>query len=81
MNISEEFIVTGVSGMEPDSLIRGCPFGGCAIFYCKNFSLKISICHVSFRRFCAVCLKLSDNETLLLVCVYLSSDKAFPPQF
>ena len=34
-NICEEFIVTGVSGMEPDSLIR--PFGGCAIFYQRTF--------------------------------------------
>ena len=33
MNICEEFIVTGVSGMEPDSLICGRPFDGCAIFY------------------------------------------------
>ena len=74
MNICEEFIVTGVSGMEPDSLIRGRPFGGCAIFYRKNFSSNISICHVSSRRFCAVRLKISDNEMLLLVCVYLPSD-------
>ena len=60
--------------MEPDSLIRGRPFGRCAIFYHKNFSSRISICQVSSRRFCAVRLKISDNETLLLVCVYLPSD-------
>ena len=65
--------MTGVSGMDPDSLICGRPFGGCAIFYRKNFSSKISICQVS-SRFCAVRLKISDNEMLLLVCVYLPSD-------
>ena len=74
MNICEGFIVTGVSGMEPDSLIRGRPFGGCAIFYRKNFSSRISIFQVSSRRFCAVHLKIPYNETLLLLCVYLPFD-------
>lgn len=71
MNICKDFIVMGVSGMEPDSLIHGRPFGGCAIFYRKNFSSRISICQVSSKRFCAVHLKISDNKTLLLTCVYL----------
>ena len=47
LSTSEEFIVTGVSDMEPDSLIRGRPFGGCAIFYHRKISL-------SSRSFCAV---------------------------
>ena len=78
MNFCEEFIMTCVSGMEPDSLIRGRPFGGCAIFYRKNFSSKISICHVSSS---AVRLKISDNETLLLVCVYLPSDTGLSSEY
>lgn len=33
LNIGDNFVVTGVSGMEPDSVMFGRPLGGCAILY------------------------------------------------
>lgn len=74
MNIRDDFIVMGVSGMDPERYLLGRPYGGCAIFYRQDLSSKISMCQVSSRRFCAIRLKISDSETLLLICVYLPYD-------
>ena len=66
LNICDDFTVVGVS----ETFVRGRPFGGCAIFFCKSFSSLMS-CHVSSRRFCALHFTMPDCLTLLLVCIYL----------
>ena len=53
LDVCDDFIATGVSGMESESYICGRPFGGCAIFFHKSLSSKVSVCQVSSRRFCA----------------------------
>jgi len=72
LNVCDDFIATGVSGMDSESYICGRPFGGCAIFFHKSLSSKVSVCQVSSRRFCAIHIEL-DCQTLL-VCVYLPFD-------
>ena len=44
LNICDDFVV-GVSGMDSKTFVHGHPFGGCAIFYRKSFSL-ISVSRV-----------------------------------
>ena len=73
LNICDDFIVVGVSGMDSETFVVVL-FGGCAIFFRKSFSSLISVCHVSFRRFCALYFTMPDCLTLLLVCVYLPFD-------
>ena len=59
MNILMILVIAmiGVSGVDSETFVCGRPFGGCAIF-CKSFSALISVCQVSSRRFCALCLTL-----------------------
>ena len=33
LNICDDFIVVGVSGMDSQTFVCGCPFGFCAIFF------------------------------------------------
>ena len=47
LNVCDDFIVVGVSGMDSETFVCGRPFGGCAIFFHKSFSSLISVCHVS----------------------------------
>ena len=79
LNICDNFIVAGVSGMDSETFVCGRPFGGNAIFFRKSFSSLISVCHVSFRRFCALYFTMPDCLTLLLVCVYLPFDNGLYP--
>ena len=73
LNVCDDFTVTGVSGMDSESFIRGRPFGGCAIAFRKSLSSMVSVRQVSSSRFCAIHVK-SDCQTLLLVCVYMPFD-------
>ena len=42
LNVCDDFTVTGVSGMDSESFIRGRPFGGCAIAFRKSRPVKVS---------------------------------------
>ena len=57
--------------MDSETFVCGRHFGGCVIFINKYVSSLISVCHVSSRRFCALCFTMPDCLTLLLACVYL----------
>ena len=60
------FAMIGVNEVDSETFVRGRPFGGCAIFFCKSFSTLLSVCQVSSRRFCALRLTLPDCQTLLM---------------
>ena len=74
MNICQNFAVTGVSRMASDSVIRGPPYGGCAVYVRNTLSSSVSHCQVVSRIFCGIKDKLAGGRTLLVVCVYTPFD-------
>ena len=60
LDISDEFISIGVSGMDSSNLLVGRPYGGCAILCRKSLSSSIRMLNCCSKQFCAVSL-LSTN--------------------
>ena len=48
------FICSAISGFDNSVLLRGCPYGGCAILYRQNLVSSFKQVTTSSRRFCAV---------------------------
>ena len=57
LSFSPQFCSTGVSGMD-DSLLHGCPFGGCGIIFRKSLSDRVSHLPSISKRFCALLLSI-----------------------
>ena len=79
LNISNDFLSVGVSGMDSSEILVGRPFGGCGILYRKSLSPVIRRIFTSSQRLCAISLTLHnslDNSpfAILFVCVYLPTD-------
>ena len=73
LTFSSQFCSHGVSGMDDDSVLLGCPFGGCGIIYRKSLSAKVSPLPCHSKRFCAVSLSI-DDKSFLCICVYLPTN-------
>jgi hypothetical protein len=65
---------TGVSGMDPDELLIGRPYGACAI--CVKSSVKCKSVPIlsKNKRMCACILHLSAVAQVLIINVYLPCD-------
>ena len=74
MSVSDDFVIVARSGMAPDQVISGRPYGGCAIYCCNRLSASFSPCPVVSKRFCFRGIALADGRSLLLVCVYFPYD-------
>ena len=79
LDISDDFISIGVSGMDSSELLAGRPYGGCGILYRKSLSQSISRLRCCSKRFCALTLTLTNPITsstfnTLLFNVYLPTD-------
>ena len=72
LSFSVNFCSWGVSGV-CNSLLRGCPFGGCGTVYRKKFSSMVSHLTCDSNRFWAISLKF-NNVCVLLVCVYFPNN-------
>ena len=83
LDISDEFISIGVSGMDSSDLLVGRPYGGCAILCHKSLSSSIRMLNCCSKRFCAVSL-LSTNAisnytfNTLMISAYLPTDYGTP---
>jgi hypothetical protein len=73
LNVSDEFSSIVVSGMFSTEFIAGCPFGGCAILYCKSHAKFISTIKPGSTRFCAISFTY-NSISILLICVYLPTN-------
>ena len=71
LNTQIDFLSIGVSGMDSSALLRGRPFGGCAILYRRSLLPHIARLTSSSKRFCAVLLTDDSGSTTLIICVYL----------
>ena len=72
--ISPDFLCVGVNGLSSDSLLRGCPYGGCSILYHKLLSLSVTPLHSCSNHFCGLKICDSSGVSYLLICVYMPSD-------
>ena len=69
-NISKEFSFSAVCGMDNKEILKGRPYGGCAILWRSNLTGKIELIESSSRRLCAVKYQ-TPSFNLLLINVYL----------
>ena len=71
LNINNDFLSSGVSGMDSSNLILTRPFGGCAILFRRSLLPFVSCLDSFSKRFCSVLLHDRCGTTTLLICVYL----------
>jgi len=69
-NIDDCFLCAGVSGFDNSDVLRGRPYGGCAIFWKSNIFSSVNVISLSSRRICAIRIS-SDNFKLLLINIYI----------
>ena len=76
VSVLPEFTGTAVSGVdEQRSVLRGRPYGGCAVLWRETLTEFIEPCNLTniSRRICGCTIKLPDYNMLLL-CVYFPTD-------
>ena len=57
--------------MDSSSLISGRPYGGCSILFRKSLSSCITPLATTSHRFCAIKIRDSSSQSVLLVSVYM----------
>ena len=62
--------------MDFSILLHGRPFGGCAILFRKSLINSFTMLSTNAKHFCAVWLSDQSGYTVLLICVYLSTEYA-----
>ena len=62
--------------MDSSILLRGRPFGGCAILFRKSLISSVTMLSTNAKRFCAIRLSDQSGYTVLLICVYLPTEYA-----
>ena len=69
-DVDDNFLYAGVSGFDNSDILRGRPFGGCAILWRSDLRMKVSILDTASKRVCAVRM-VSGSCRLLFVNVYM----------
>ena len=72
-DIDSTFVFTGVSGFENKEVLKGRPYGGCAILWRAALNVSVQIIPTGAGRISAVKLT-SDKFRLLLINVYMTCD-------
>jgi len=78
-NVCSSHNAIGVSGFDKTVVLRGRPYGGCAIFYRRSANCSVKIINTESNRVCAIQVRCDDYD-LLLVSVYMpyeSDDNSF----
>jgi exonuclease III len=74
--INSNFSAFGISGFDQAEILRGRPYGGCAIFWKQNLNVTVSFIDSSSRRVCAIRCNF-DFGSLLLINVYMPYEKDY----
>ena len=79
LNISQDFLSAGVSGMDNTELILECPYGGCGFLYHKSLAPFVTRVQCNSKCFCALSLALCGPcgdciLSTLPINVYLPTD-------
>ena len=72
--INSNLSAFGISGFDQAEILRGRPYGGCAIFWKQNLNVTVSFIDSSSRRVCAIRCNF-DFGSLLLINVYMPYEK------
>ena len=73
-SISSEHASVGVSGFSNCDVLRGRPYGGCAIFWRKALEMSVTQIPTNSRRVCAILMH-GACIRLLCICVYMPYEK------
>ena len=81
-SLSVDHIAVGISGFDDSDVLRGRPYGGCAIIWKNSLNLRVLPIVVNSRRVCEVLFE-SDDVRLLCICVYMphESDASSTAEF
>jgi len=69
-SISTNHSAVGICGFDKSEVLRGCPYGGCAIFWRSDSGFLVRVIDTNHNRVCALRLYNSDVD-LLLFNVYM----------
>ena len=73
--IHDDYDVQGISGVdESKDIMRGRPYGGCAILWKKALSHAVTEVPCDNKRVFAITVKLENDNVLLVVCCYMPND-------
>ena len=73
--ISDVHNVTAISGFGNSEVLKGRPYGGCAIFWPRKLAAQVDIIKTDSSRICALHVY-GDTCKLLLVTVYMPFESA-----
>ena len=73
-NIDCRYLFTGSSGIPPNTLLHGRPYGGTAILWKKELARQIKPVKTKCNRINGVIVTLSDQQTILILSVYMPTD-------
>lgn len=65
--------VHGISGMDSCNILKGRPYGGCAIMWRNNFQCSVTPLNLNSKRVCGIKFELK-NSKYLVYCVYMPMD-------
>ena len=68
--INDQFTSTGVSGFDNTEILRGRPYGGCAVMWRQNIGVRVEVITVDSKRVCAVRF-ITSQWKLMVVCAYM----------
>ena len=69
-SIDSMFSHIAVSGFGNSDVLDGRPYGGCAILWRSDMSIKVNTVDTNSKRVCAARM-MNDNLKLLVICVYM----------
>ena len=72
-DLNDNYLFSGVSGCEPDKMLKGRPYGGVAILWTNNIAQHIMPIHTHSKRITG-CKYMCGNEIILFLTVYMPCD-------
>jgi len=66
--VSDAHHATAVSGFADSEVLKGRPYGGCAIFWARNLAARADIIKTDSNRVCALNV---DDNTVVVICYLL----------
>ena len=71
--LSNNFMCSAMSGVDPGVILQGRPYGGVAVMWSKSLKADVKRLTLNSKRVCAISLK-TPEACIVLACVYLPCD-------
>ena len=69
-SVNLDYAVCGVSGFDNSEILRGRPYGGCAIMWRQDLCAQVEVIAADSKRVCAVRI-VSSHWRLVIICAYM----------